>query len=737
MSGSHTLSSEEPAVSLPTSDPLSELIFATDPLERFRLRRELRLMLLPDPPDVPDVPNPESAKNEIDRFILDSWRSARLSEAENPPHACDDATYLRRVYLDLIGRIPTIEEADRFLSDRRNDKRDQLVDELLAQDQDYADHWTPWWEDALGSSITFGVNAGMATRGNYTQWINDAFRDNRPFDLFAAQLLDPSLPGHKPAEVGSDNGRPVRIHYILNETHTDTLQTAAGVAQVFMGTAMKCASCHNHFENSEWPQKRFLSFASMFSAHDLEMIRCERRTGEVAEAMFPFDIPGVPRDMPESENARFGRIAQFLVDPLNERFAKSIVNRLWKRYMGLGLIEPADDYRADFTPSHPELLEWLAQDFMRSGYDLKHTIRLIVTSRTYQLEYDPALADEFDVADPGAPRYFRSPALRRLTAEQLLDSVRTAMHQRLEPAERAFRMVTSTGLSRALGKPAVRNDIATQRSDEPAVLQALELLNGEEYQRITRGGRLVGDVVASAALQDAAEALYRAVLSRLPREDEMQAIASYLAPNWDAEAGESEAREIVWIDDEFPAGAIPTASWSWIDNESKPFAHSGTRTHAQSGSSEPRAQHFVLGASDAMPVGENDLLFVEVFLHAGNPPREIMVQWNDGGPNDGGWPHRAFWGADEIPFGQVGTDSRRRLGDLPPRGQWVRLEIPAREIGLGVSAPHVVGMSFDQAGGLVWWDRAGVIQRPVSPAVADIHDVLWALFTSPEFQYVR
>lgn len=719
-------------------DAFNALLFATDPLERFALRREIRVSLLSVAPAVPEVTNADFVANEIDAFILTKWNHAGLAEAANPPPVCDDATYLRRVYLDIVGRIPTLAESSRFLDDTRINKRERLVDELLARDQEYADHWTAWWEDALGSSVTEGSNGGMATHGNYSQWINDAFRENRSFDLFAAQLIDPILPGHKPAIVGYDNSRPIRVHYILNETHTDTLQTAAAVAQVFMGTAMKCASCHNHFENPEWPQQRFLSFASMFSEDDLEMIRCERRTGDIAEACFPFEIPGAPADMPATTDERLTRISQLLIDPLNERFAKSIVNRLWKRYMGLGLFEPADDFRADVPASHPALLDWLAQDLMRHEYDLKRTIRLILTSRTYQLEQNPALADSFDVGNPGAgaPRQFRSPALRRLTAEQLMDSIHVAMHQRLESSERTFRMVTSTGLSRALGKPAVRNDISTQRSEEPAILQGLELLNGDVYQRITRSGRLIVEVLGSASPQAAAELIVRAVFSREPTLEESALITSYLVSNWNASTESAPPVENVWFDDELPAGAMPTPTWQWIESSDiKPI--SGSRVHGQIGEAEPKAQHYFLGATDRMEVGPNDLLFVDVYLDPANAPREIMVQWNDGGSNDGGWAHRAYWGVDEILFGENGTDSRRRLGDLPSSGEWVRLEIPACEIGLGVSQTHVVGMSFDQAGGRVFWDRAGVIARPVSPATADLHDVLWALFTSPEFQYIR
>ena len=124
--------------------------------------------------------------------------------------------------------------------------------------------------------------------------------------------------------------------------------------------------------------------------------------------------------------------AEFITDPANPRFAKAIVNRLWRRYLGLGLFEPIDDFRTDRPATNPELLDWLADDFMRSGYDLKHTIRLILNSRTYQLRYDPALEDHFDVGKPAAARYYRSPSLRKLTAEQLLDSLIVANTQKLD-----------------------------------------------------------------------------------------------------------------------------------------------------------------------------------------------------------------------------------------------------------------------------------------------------------------
>jgi hypothetical protein len=276
---------------------------------------------------------------------------------------------------------------------------------------------------------------------------------------------------------------------------------------------MKCASCHNHFLNPEWPQVRFLAFAGMFAPADLEVIRCEKTSGQYVPAKFPFDIPDAPAAMPKDLDSRLHLAAELLTDPANPRFAKTIVNRLWKRYLGIGFFAPADDFRLNQPSSHPELLEWLSDDFMRHGYDLKHTIRLILNSRTYQLRYDPALEDHFDVAKPKAPRYYRSPSLRRMTCEQFLDSIRVASTQHLDPEQRVYLVKTSTELTRALGKPAVRTEVSTSRPDDVAVVQSLELLNGEEYNKLIYSAGILKQVEGRTAAE-VADRLYKAVLTR-------------------------------------------------------------------------------------------------------------------------------------------------------------------------------------------------------------------------------
>jgi hypothetical protein len=246
----------------------------------------------------------------------------------------------------------------------------------------------------------------------------------------------------------------------------------------------------------------------------------------------------VPSDLPE----RLHLAAQLITDPANPRFAKTIVNRLWKRYFGLGLFEPADDYREDTPASHPELLDWLAYDFVEHGCDLKHTIRQILTSRVYQLRYDPELQDHFSAGQQNGPRYLRSPSLRRLTAEQFLDSLRVVTAGELEPTVRTFLDARSTGLGRALGQPASRNEISTSRPDDVAVVQSLELLNGPELQQIIDGAKLE-DLVIKQDARRTVDRLYRAVLSRPPTVEERNLGRAFLQA---APSQEEGARDMLW-----------------------------------------------------------------------------------------------------------------------------------------------------------------------------------------------
>lgn len=671
--------------------------------------RTKHLARLPKPPAVPVAD--AAAFNEIDHFIAAKWRA---KEFPTPP-LCDDGTFARRAYLDVVGFIPTSEQSAAFIADNDPHKRRKLVDALLARDDDYAANWTPFWEDALASNGNHQGGAG--SRPNLRPWLMANLRQNRPYDEMVAELIDPTFASPTAAMARG---------WIRSDDHVETTQSAAYVAQVFMGTAVKCASCHNHFLNPEWPQRKFIGYASYFAPKDLEVIRCEVHEGDFVPPAFLFD-------QPSSRNAaahpaldadhRLQQVSRLVVDPENPRFARTLVNRLWKRYLGLGLVEPADDFRAEGRdPSHPQLLDWLADDFMRHGYDLKHTIRNILTSRTYQLRYDPLLADTFSASSPDKPRYYRSPSLRRLTEEQLLDSVNVAIGN--ADAPRAFLEDDSTALTRALGRPAARNEVSTARSDDVAVVQSLELLNGDEFNSRVTMGRLATSLSLEPDWAQIVTHAYWAAYGRPPTRPELGRGKQFIRDNSpDPFYRPALPTQVTWWEDGPPPGAMLSGPWQ-MDTAT---VFSGRRSHTAP-SMAGAQQHYFLGASEPLHVGPGDTLFAYAYLDPKDPPREVMLQWNDGV-----WDHRAFWGEDLITFGMTNTPGRRRLGDLPPTGRWVRLEVPADAVGLSGRALN--GMSFDQFDGHVFFDQAGIVHAtPPRPAVVDM---LWTLMASPEFQYVR
>ena len=502
--------------------------------EHFLRHRNARLKLLPPSP-VP--PQNAASLNVIDAYLAAQWERERLPEGKSPLPLCDDTAFLRRVYLDLMGVTPSREVAENFLKNPAPDKREKLVDALLARGRDYAAHWTAFWEDALASGNSDYVG-GMSTHGTYRYWLQTSLAENKPYDLMVAELLDPTMPGNKNYGVTEETNRVSA--FLRNRNPRETIQSAANVGQLFLGTGMKCAGCHNHFLNKEWPQKRFLAFAGLFGSGDLELVRCEEPSGKTVPSAFPFELPGAPRDVPKSIEERLHRATLLLVDPANPRFARTLVNRLWKRYFGLGLVEPVDDFRADRPASNPALLDWLADDFMRHGYDLKHSIRLILTSRAYQLAYNPALEDHFDVEHPGAPRYFRSPTLRRLTAEQFIDSLEFAggkSHRRINRGDFA------PALAIALGRPASRQEVTTSRSDDLAVVQALELLNGSELHELIFSSALL-EKIASLPASETVPRVYWTVLSRAPSNSEQALGETFLAESENTPSGISTREKI-------------------------------------------------------------------------------------------------------------------------------------------------------------------------------------------------
>jgi hypothetical protein len=371
--------------------------------------------------------------------------------------------------------------------------------------------------------------------------------------------------------------------------------------------------------------------------------------------------------------------------------------------------------------SHPELLDWLADDFVRHGYNLKHTIKLILNSRTYQLKFDPKLADQFDVDKPGAPRYFRSPALRRLTAEQLLDSINVALNQKDLGDGRAYTDDKSTPLTRSLGRPPTRNEVSTARPDDTAVVQSLELLNGQEYHDRVYNGQLIASLSVTTEPEKIIDDVYWSAFGRAPGDKEKALSLAYLktAPK----PSTTQPVQLVWLDDSVPPGAVQRGKWTFAPATAQPV-FSGKLSHTD-GETEPiPTQHLFTGTRFA--VAPTDTLFSYVYIDPENPPKQIMLQWHNGKD----W-LRAFWGEDALPFKPSVS-----MGALPPAGKWVRLEVPAAK--LGIDKPTTLnGISFDQFLGKVYWDKTGITRGPAVTDPETLGDLLWALVTSPEFQYIR
>jgi mono/diheme cytochrome c family protein len=433
------------------------------------------------------------AANPVDALITQYFQERGIAL----PAAVSDAVFARRAYLDLWGLLPTPEQWSEFVNDPRSDKRERLIDALLANRRNYSEHWISFWNDLLRNDE--GV-VYHGARESITTWLLQALQDNMPYDRFVRALLDPRDPGDPAGFLIGVNWRGD-----VSASQSAPMQAAQNSAQVFLGVNLKCNSCHDSFI-SKWKLKDAYGLAGFFSEHELEIYRCDVKTGEKAVPKFLFpEMGGIRPDASLAE--RRAAAARLFTAPANRRFARTIVNRIWQRLLGRGLVEPADDM--DAPAWDPDLLEWLAADFVDHGYDMQHLLRRIMTSVAYQL---PSVAPP---AQAGRSYTFQGPLVRRLTAEQFVDALSslTGEWRVLQPAtaglgrySRDWRM-KSTSLTRALGRP-IRDQVFTGRNNEPTTLQALELVNGEVMANLLHRGarRMLGKLPpAPANLFDSGE----------------------------------------------------------------------------------------------------------------------------------------------------------------------------------------------------------------------------------------
>lgn len=359
--------------------------------------------LRPRQPELPAAFNGRT--NPVDR-ILDH---AMQQQGTAIPDRVDDATFLRRVSLDLVGLLPEPEALDRFVRDPSPDKRDRVIRELLADDISYADHWLTFFNDLLRNDYS-GTGFITGGRQQISGWLYEALLQNKPFDQFARELIAPPTP----ASQGYIDG--IRWRGEVSAGQTVEIQFAQSVAQSFLGINLKCASCHDSFID-RWKLDEAWGLAAVYAASPPEIHRCDKPLGRKAQAAWLFpEIGQIDAAAPREERLR--QLAALMTHPENGRFSRTIVNRLWYRLMGRGIVHPLDAMQS--PPSNADLLDSLASSLVAANYDLKSILHLIASSEAYQSATRSRAADE---AQPKATFQWQGPVARRMTAEQFIDAV--------------------------------------------------------------------------------------------------------------------------------------------------------------------------------------------------------------------------------------------------------------------------------------------------------------------------
>lgn len=355
----------------------------------------------PRRPELP--PAQEGRTHPIDRFI-DSYLVENKLEHPEP---VDEATFLRRVSLDLTGLLPPPDFVRSYLAYKSPDKRTKLVEKLLSDDLAYTEHWLTFWNDLLRNDYD-GTGFITGGRKQISEWLYSSLRENKPFDAMVRELIAPP----NASSAGFING--IKWRGTVSAGQTLPIQFSQSLSQSFLGINMKCASCHDSFID-RWTLADAYSLAAIYSDQPIELHRCDKPTGETAKAAWIFpEIGNIDASKPKNE--RLKQLAELMTHPENGRVPRTIVNRLWGQMMGRGLVHPLDAMQTE--PWHPDLLDWLASDFQENGYDLKHTLKLIATSAAYQSATRIHGND-----DETGPYSFDGPRPKRLTAEQYVDAI--------------------------------------------------------------------------------------------------------------------------------------------------------------------------------------------------------------------------------------------------------------------------------------------------------------------------
>ncbi len=469
--------------------------------------------------------------NYVDRHVFAKLKMLSIQ----PSDLCTDQEFLRRVYMDVCGILPTADETRAFLASKEPDRRAKLIDRLLER-REYADFWTLKWSDVLRSSRKTIQVKGTRV---FQKWVRGHIERNTPVNRMVSELLTAS---------GSTFANPPANYYRIARDPTSLAETTA---QLFFGIRMQCAKCHNHpFER--WTQDDYYSFAAFFArvkqrkdptqgpvvakGENAEYIYVER-AGEVIQprtgkAISPKFMGGAVPIVPPGKDRR-AVLANWLTAGDNPFFAKSVVNRLWYHLLGRGIVDPVDDFRDSNPSANDDLLDALAQDFVKHNFDARHLIRTILNSRTYQLG---AQSNEFNKDDN---KYFSRAVTKLHTAEQLFD----AITQVTEVPEKFAGLPLGTRATqlpdgevnhpflKTFGQPARELACECEREGDSNLAQALQLINGPFVNdRMRNASNRIGKLLAKKLNdRELLDELYLATLTRLPEPPEIQAFMAHVS----------------------------------------------------------------------------------------------------------------------------------------------------------------------------------------------------------------
>jgi hypothetical protein len=529
------------------------------------LQATVRLAFVPERPDFrwPDVPE----HNYIDGHVFARLRTLRIV----PSELCSDSVFVRRAFLDTIGLPPTAEEASAFLTDARADKRARLID-LLLQRPEFADFWALKWSDLLRNEEKTLDRKGVHV---FHSWLRRSIAEGKPLNELARELVSAR---------GSTYANPPANYYrALRDPYSRTEATA----QVFLGLRLQCVKCHNH-PFDRWKQDDYYGLAAFFPRVQYKILENNRRdrfdkhefdgeqvivlaregqtthprTGTVVEPRFlgssvvrsPLSVANTTdhgqRTTDSFGDDPLGKLADWIAEPDNPYFARTQANRIWFHLIGQGIVDPIDDFRLSNPPSNGPLLEALTKDFVEHEFDLRHLVRAIMNSRTYQLSSVPNDTNRDDETN------FSHALVQPLPAEVLLDAMARVAGTPIKftgyplglragqlPGVRLTRpreQRTGNGerFMKLFGKPERLLSCECERSEDATLGQALQLITGELMNRLlsepeNRLGRLLA---AGKTDREIVDELYLACLSRFPSDDEGRAVEARLAKAGDRRA---------------------------------------------------------------------------------------------------------------------------------------------------------------------------------------------------------